>query len=391
MTAKHWGADNYRAPPDRGMLYFSSPLRRVALALRSALTKAGLSAREVQPGLLATSFSARRADIWRTVFSGAFKKAEMETVKCRLLAADTPPSSADFMEAESLTDFLAWLDGQWLADVLESRRLFSVFQPLVFTKRPQRVYAYECLVRARNPRGNMISPDRLFNAARTTGLLSILDGAARRTAIESVTQHGLRTPAFINIYPNAIQESARFLDTTIAVAERTKLPAEQFVFEFVETEEISDPDGFFEMLQELRARGFRVALDDVGAGYSSLNVLVHVKPDFMKLDMGLMRNVDRDVYKSCVAAKLLELAQELNVKTVVEGIETVGEWQWSREHGADFAQGYLFARPNCPPPLPQFNGDSSTLAHSELVYTATANEDASGENSLTLAVPEESR
>ncbi len=167
----------------------------------------------------------------------------------------------------------------------------------------------------------------------------------------------------MNIYPNAIQEAQRFLETTIAVAEHTQLPAEQFVFEFVETEEILDPNQFFDILQEFRARGFRVALDDVGAGYSSLNVLVHVKPDFMKLDMGLIRNVDRDVYKSCVAAKLLELAQELNVKTVVEGIETPGEWQWAREHGADFAQGYLFARPDCPPPVPRFDGVSYETAN----------------------------
>jgi EAL domain-containing protein (putative c-di-GMP-specific phosphodiesterase class I) len=377
MIAKHSGANGHRAPPDRGTLYLSSPVRRAALAVRNALAKAGLSVREVQPGLLATPFSARRADIWRTVFSGARAQIETEAIKCRLLAAGTSPSSADLMQAESLADFLAWLDGQWLADVVESGRLFSVFQPLVFTNRPERVYAYECLIRARSACGELIPPDRLFAAARTTGLLSTLDGAARRTAIESATSHGLNTPVFINIYPNAIQESARFVETTLAVAERTGLPPEHFVFEFVESEEIADPDGFVDILQQFRARGFRVALDDVGAGYSSLNVLVHVKPDFMKLDMGLIRNVDSDVYKSCVASKLLELAQELNVKTVVEGIETIGEWQWSQEHGADFAQGYLFARPDCPPPLPRFNGHQLTQTLVEGACTLQAADTAS--------------
>ncbi len=117
------------------------------------------------------------------------------------------------------------------------------------------------------------------------------------------------------------------------------------MFEVVESDEISDIDRLLRILDFYREVGLRVALDDVGAGYSSLKLLARLKPDFIKLDMDLIRNVDRDVYKAQVASKLLELARELHVSTVVEGVETVGEWQWATEHGADFAQGYLFARP----------------------------------------------
>ena len=101
--------------------------------------------------------------------------------------------------------------------------------------------------------------------------------------------------------------------------------------------------------------GFRVALDDMGSGYNSLNSLTQIKPDFIKLDMQLIRGVHRDTYKSCVAAKLLEMAQALGVATVVEGVEEPAEWQWAADHGADFAQGYLFARPNAVPPQPEFH------------------------------------
>ena len=68
-----------------------------------------------------------------------------------------------------------------------------------------------------------------------------------------------------------------------------------------------------------------------------------------------LRNVDQDLYKSRVASKLIELAHDLNVATVVEGIESRGEWEWAKEHGAEFAQGYLFARPNAVPPVVQDN------------------------------------
>jgi EAL domain-containing protein (putative c-di-GMP-specific phosphodiesterase class I) len=102
-------------------------------------------------------------------------------------------------------------------------------------------------------------------------------------------------------------------------------------------------------------------------------LLVRVKPDFMKLDMGLIRDVDRDRYKGHVAAKLLELARELNARTVVEGVETVGEWQWAREHGADFAQGYLFAPPAEKPPRPrkpEWAAESYGSAQAEAVFAA---------------------
>jgi EAL domain-containing protein (putative c-di-GMP-specific phosphodiesterase class I) len=74
-----------------------------------------------------------------------------------------------------------------------------------------------------------------------------------------------------------------------------------------------------------------------------------------------MQNVDKDPFKSAVAAKLLELAKELGIRTVVEGVETVGQWQWAIQYGADYAQGFLFGRPAAQPPKSQFRNDSVAL------------------------------
>jgi EAL domain-containing protein (putative c-di-GMP-specific phosphodiesterase class I) len=375
MDANRCVHSRRKSPPDRGTLYLSSPSVRTAVAIQDALERAGLPTTEVDTGLFATPFSSRWIGIWRNVFSGTFTSSEMDLTKVCLLAEHMPLLPTDLMQALSLPDFLAWLDSQWLTDVLESKRLFTVFQPIVHVEQPGRIYSYECLVRGRTVRGEFVTADRLFAAARITGLLGALDQAALRTAFDATTEHGLPGPVFVNIYPNAIQQSAQFLENAIAAAESAGLSPGHFVFEFVESEEIADPTGFFKVLEAVRAQGFRVALDDVGAGYSSLNVLVHVKPDFMKLDMGLIRDVDRDIYKSCVASKLLELAQELNVCTVVEGIETIGEWQWSKDHGANFAQGYLFARPECPPPVSKFDGrdpqEREDNGYSNVIHSAT--------------------
>ncbi|MCH7786612.1 MAG: EAL domain-containing protein, partial [Chloroflexi bacterium] len=88
-------------------------------------------------------------------------------------------------------------------------------------------------------------------------------------------------------------------------------------------------------------------------------VVLNGGPDFIKLDMGLIRNVDRDPYKSRVASKLIELARDLGVQTVVEGVESVGEWKWALQHGADYAQGYLFACPQFDPPPSNFHREET--------------------------------
>jgi EAL domain-containing protein (putative c-di-GMP-specific phosphodiesterase class I) len=341
------------AAPERGTLYLSCSDRSTTTKLQVALEQGGLRVAQCDDAVLATQFSIRTSRIWNRVLSNMFTSGELATVKCRLLPVGVTPSSAEFMQSEDLAAFLGWLEGRWLVDLLAADGLFSVFQPIVHADEPQRVFAYEGLIRGRLPDGNPVSPDRLFSAAKSIGLSADLDCAARIKAIQTAAQRRISARIFVNINVNSIFDPQRCLASTIAAARASGLCPEQFVFEVVESEEIADPEGLLRVLELFRENGFGVALDDVGAGYASLNLLVRVKPDFMKLDMGLIRNVDRDRYKGHVAAKLLELARELNAHTVVEGVETIGEWQWAREHGADFAQGYLFAAPAEKPPLPR--------------------------------------
>lgn len=92
-------------------------------------------------------------------------------------------------------------------------------------------------------------------------------------------------------------------------------------------------------------------MDDLGSGYSSLNLLHRLRPDFVKLDMQLIRGVHADPYKATMASRLLGLARDLGVLSVAECVETPEELEWVREHGADYVQGYLVARPGNPPRL----------------------------------------
>jgi EAL domain-containing protein (putative c-di-GMP-specific phosphodiesterase class I) len=117
---------------------------------------------------------------------------------------------------------------------------------------------------------------------------------------------------------------------------------------------VEDPGYLLEILRQYRQAGFRVALDDLGSGFSSLNLLHALRPDFVKLDMALVRDVDSDPFKATLASKIIEAARDLNMGVVAEGIETEAEFRWMRENGATLLQGFYLARPHA---VPAANGD----------------------------------
>jgi EAL domain-containing protein (putative c-di-GMP-specific phosphodiesterase class I) len=336
----------------RGMLYLSTPMRCADAELRRLLAEHELPCREPHPQVLAVHLSAGKLGPWCADVARQLSERQLHETRYCLVEGKQPLTPAQLMRTNSLGTLIARWRGDWLVGLLRQRRLTIYFQPIVRTCDPQQVYAYECLVRARQDDGQLIYPDRLFQAARSANLLHRLDYEARLTAIEASVRAQIESNIFINFNPSSINESQHLLDATRTTAEESGIPHERFVFEVVESEEIRDTQRLLAIINQYRDCGFRVALDDLGSGYSSLNLLTRLQPDFVKLDMQLIRGIDSDPFKSRVAGKLLEMAQHLRIQTVVEGVETVAEWQWAAQHGADFAQGYLFARPAAAPPKP---------------------------------------
>lgn len=255
----------------------------------------------------------------------------------------------DFLDATSLEAFLARAQSGWLVRMLCEGQVTTHFQPIVHASSGS-IMAYECLMRGLD--GNQfVSPKRMLDVARGADLLFQLDLEARRSAIREAAKHGLTCKIFINFTPSAIYDPTFCLRSTVATMEELGIRHDQVVFEVIESDKINDPNHLKNICDYYRAVGFEIALDDVGSGYSSLNMLHELRPDYIKLDMQLIRNVHLDPYKGMIARKLLETAQALDVKTIAEGIECAEELDWVREHGADFVQGYYIAKPASPPPL----------------------------------------
>ena len=236
----------------------------------------------------------------------------------------------------------------WLRELLDARRFTSVLQPIVYSNDTSHIFAREGLLRGVERDGSVVHAPYMFEVARGCGLLADLDLAARDSAIETMMRSRHTEALFVNLTPSTIDDPLAALAHTVQAIDRLGLAHDRVVFEVVESEHAPDVMHLRGLLATYRDAGFRVALDDVGAGYSSLNRLHQLRPDFIKLDMDLVRGVDGDPYKALIARKTIEIATELGITTIAEGVETAGELEWAQQNGAAFVQGYATGRPSEP-------------------------------------------
>jgi EAL domain-containing protein (putative c-di-GMP-specific phosphodiesterase class I) len=295
---------------------------------------------------------------------GILSPAELQDTRSLIIEIGGTIKLADLASMQPLGILLARSCEGWLSDLIRDGRLTSHFQPIVHALNPQVVFAYECLLRGIDVDGMLITPARMYRAARESDLLFSLDRSARLSAIREAAGFGLDTSdvrIFINFNPSSIYDPAYCLRSTIAAISSTVFDPSRIVFEIVESDHIEDIKHLTRIVGYYRDAGFRVALDDLGAGYGSLHLLSELRPNFVKLDMQLIRGVDRDPYKAGIVCKLLEMAQTLGIEAVAEGIETEEEWVWLREHGADYVQGFYFAEPDPVPPRPRSDKTVSSV------------------------------
>ncbi len=333
-------------------LHLTHPLAHTRAKLRGELARhysVGVATPEslavvVPPGALA-EVTARLESL--------LSVAERESCKVLQLAEGEHIALDKLAQVQPLSAFVAKTRSHWLVDMLGEEGFYADFQPIVAAAKPEVAFAYECLLRGRDANGATVYPDRIFTAAREADLLFQTDRAARLTAIRDATRHGLQTPIFINFNPTSIYDPSFCLKTTIAAIQDAGISPDRIVFEVVESDEVNDPSHLLNIVQHYRRQGFRIALDDLGAGYGSLNLLAQLKPDFVKFDRELVSGIDHDPYKQKVFGKLVEMAHDLNIQTLAEGVETFEEYRWLLGTGVDYLQGYFFARPASPPPAPQ--------------------------------------
>ena len=258
-------------------------------------------------------------------------------------------SIRDCFDVQTLREWLAHAQAGWFLAMMRDDKFEAHFQPIIRVQAPHEIYGYESLLRGVAD-GALVAPLPLFEVAGGLRLSAQLDAKARQQAICRAGSLQVCERLFINCLPSALDDAPAALRATLNIIDAAGLRREQIVLEIIESECIEDADALRGGLELFRRAGLGVALDDLGAGYSSLTLLEKLRPDYVKIDRNLMSGVDGDGFKAVIAQKLLETARNLDIATVAEGIETAGEWNWLRAHGGDLAQGFFFARPAATPP-----------------------------------------
>ncbi|MFB9278051.1 EAL domain-containing protein [Cohnella cellulosilytica] len=245
---------------------------------------------------------------------------------------------------ESLSGQREWELRCELERLLAESSIKSVYQPIVRLG-DSKVFGYEALTRC--PEGSLFDgPLALFRFAEKNQMALALDRLARETAIRHSPALAAVQKIFINVTMSIINDPHFVSGQTVRwLSERGMFPG-QVVFELTERSSIDDFDAAKKILAHYRSQGYEIAIDDAGAGYSSLQSIVELNPDYIKVDRSLVSLADKDEMKKHMLRTFVRFAKKMNIRTVAEGIERPEELRLLRAMGFDYAQGYLIGRPS---------------------------------------------
>jgi EAL domain-containing protein (putative c-di-GMP-specific phosphodiesterase class I) len=215
-------------------------------------------------------------------------------------------------------------------------------QPIMDADR-RAVWGYEALVRGTAGEGAAAVLGRVNEQNRYK-----FDQACRVKAIETARARFDAPDLYlsINFLPNAVYEPAACIRATIEAAKAADFPLSRIMFEFTEDEMMRDPEHVNRIVKSYKEFGFLTALDDFGAGYSGLSRFAETQTDLVKIDMNLIRGVERSRPRRAIIRGLAVMTKDLGVQLLAEGVETRDEYEALREAGINLFQGYLFGRPS---------------------------------------------
>jgi len=239
------------------------------------------------------------------------------------------------------------LSRESIVNLLDNNGLTSWFQP-VFSRNTGEIYGYEALARLDGQSPPRCNIAELFVQAQELGLISSLDMLCRENALCRAAELGLARKnsfLYLNICPATLMHPDHKCGMTDTMAENCGIAKEKIILEITEQEAIRNYDLFKRSVDHYRARGYKIAIDDFGAGYGGLKMLSIIEPDFVKVDRHFVTNVDKDPLKYNLVDALATVCHKLGITVIAEGIERAEELAIMAGFGIDLLQGYLLARP----------------------------------------------
>jgi EAL domain-containing protein (putative c-di-GMP-specific phosphodiesterase class I) len=220
--------------------------------------------------------------------------------------------------------------------------LWMAFQPIVRASEGD-IHGYEALLRSNEPA--LPHPGAVLDAAERLSALDRLGRIVRERAATPMLGADPLALLFVNLHPNDLLDDSLY-DTASPIGRL----ATRTILEITERATLASVPGVRERVAHLRRLGYRIAIDDLGAGYAGLTSFTQLEPDVVKLDMSLVRDVDKNVVKRRVVRSMVSLCRDMGMLVVAEGVETKAECDVLVGLGCDLLQGYLFAKPGRPFP-----------------------------------------
>lgn len=236
-----------------------------------------------------------------------------------------------------------------LQKIISQNSILILFQPIVYLDN-LRVLGYEALSRGPEDSG-FEGTEILFTFAESTNMLLDLERLCRKNALRAAQSLNISHKLFLNSSAKALQDKDFTADQLAEYVSELGLHQDGIVLEITERVAIQEWVAFKKILRQFRNHGFQIAIDDMGAGYSSLQAIAELEPDYLKFDVSLVRNIQENLIKKGLLETLVSLSSKINASVIAEGIEEKEEYEVLRSLGVQLGQGYYFASPSIQPPL----------------------------------------
>jgi EAL domain-containing protein (putative c-di-GMP-specific phosphodiesterase class I) len=234
-----------------------------------------------------------------------------------------------------------------IIDIIRNKKIQTYFQPII-SLRDGGVLGHEAL--SRITRNSAIqNTEALFDAAEKYNHQWDLDLLCTTTALQAAFEFMVppySNKLFINVCPNIINDAAYRQGFTKSYLAKYGIPTDNLVFEITERYVIKDLNGFLDTVNNYKNQNFKIAIDDAGAGYSGMSLISDVVPDYIKLDMKLIRDINKDKMKYALVKGMIEFSKLTGVHIIAEGIETCDELDTLITLGVQYGQGYYIQRPD---------------------------------------------
>lgn len=230
-----------------------------------------------------------------------------------------------------------------ILQIINDEDITTLYQPIINLITGE-VMGYEAL--SRGPEwSKLFSPINLILEAEKHGVAYELEFLMRKMAFKNMNGISPTQKLFVNVNPGFIKKENIGFGRTQEMLSGTKITSKNVVFELTERTMINDYTTFNNILEHYRKQDYKIAIDDVGAGYSGLRTIREIEPNYIKIDMELIRDIDQDSFKEALISAILNFSNTTNIQLIAEGIETESELCKLIEMGVHFGQGYFLQRP----------------------------------------------